>query len=1090
MRTKATWIGDGEPESGVYEYGYGTDHPDIPRGVNSQQNKPDSNWEFSYEPDIDVKSFKIGKFLNTPVWFYNAGDRVFYTPHKSVIPANATNIEEGVYQDVYRLAATKITDPAQKDPLADADGDKLAKQRKILETLARTGVKVAKSPRGVSISTDLNSPDNLLGLYLYAIQTNNSTLANNLERWSNNPKAVLQLTGDALVYNHDELEKVMMKTDITPFVTKIIQANTSKKLRSAMAYVFSYAQGHLAEDDTPVPVPPVVKPAFESKPLPEVLTKDDVELKVAPIDRPSTPIETSANKVEFLAEQFKDTGVPTKFASKYSALGVETGGQYLARIPDGIMVTALGALSAKHREVLKNLLPGVFRAKGFDGPAEIVPQVRRHFSTGGYLTSPEIQRLVDSLMFLEAELEKLNPELTLTNDRGTYSPVISMDFPYMGALSSQSEQVFSAMQAAFFVSLVNEMKKSDLETGQDTYSAIIAGASGPESPEIVKKIELTKIDKTLIRNALSNLWNYKESDGKPTSLAIALEIIQMQTGDTEAQVIKKIGSVLEDNLTNLDKLNSKKGSSLAILPDGSSIKFAGRALGIATAAQYEGTKHLKLNDARNTLMQVAQRQFAPTLEKLLGERVEIGLGDNITYQPSNPEAKPIEISLGLWQSLHNFLPYHINNDGDLIVEVLGESHNLDKLKGAERGRVLDGIMSRIKEVSTAEGGASLGSDELIISSIRKYQAGLQATYPKEFEELAGSEKEFLKLDAADDVHADNATLDQISEVVSSLTNYVFSDVKAWFAGEMPTNLPDYVMSDFADDPVRLYENAFSMKQNDVYDAMPIILEKLGIEETNHAVVSDMINNAFDAVRKEMVERMQTKFARDKDTKLQIQLMGNIAEHLQILAPALSVIRYAQRTGQTVSVIPERPGSGAYSYNLNSDLISGKGETKADKDNRNWSNFLRMRTSMSGFHLKIGDVDHFIIKESRTSGAGDISHIIDPSGDAIAYSFEGKLNIRNENQKPHIAQIAPMLKNIMATCRNSKTIRVGKTRTINSQYDGPGRETPTGSLNYGTAASCTLPRFGMYKIGQALNLKAAATGFSAYDGSGLANTGYE
>lgn len=1083
---KATWNGEGQPPSGVSEYGAGTDNPTIPLGILRQRKDPDSNWSFEYVAQSPSKN-EIYAYLSQPVWFYtNQDGEGFYAERQSQIPPDAKDVKKGKYADLYNLASS--TKRAGKGLIA-SDHDKLEtdktlqKQQKTIQALRNIRVTLKDPKKAHPSLFDMKKTQepgegfSVLPLYLMAMKQGNTYLMDKLEGWITKT-GVLQLGSTDLFENDSEMMRGMQGIKGVSMAEKILSAESWDDLNKVMAnyYAFVAEKNAPPEKSTPAPVVSNV-----GRPLPETLQIP------APLEIPrpipqETPVVALSQKIEFVPARLQDFEVSTDFSRKYSATEIGKGQHYIKNIPDEILEGAFGSLSPAHQSTLAGFMPGFFKRERDPsgkptGGYILVGKPARTFEGNQPLTVGDQALLIEAIASFEVALDKANPEFCISNAATNYSPLFTLKFPYMSQLGKDSENAFAAMQGAFRYSLKQEMMKSP-----EVYGDMLADMEG----DMFGSINLTEIkDQSILTRALSNIWQYKtaaDAGGNilQTPLGVMVSTLVEKTALTEEQIQNTIQGVLKDNLASMKTMKDRLSPSQGVF-GGRSMSSAGRALGMLVNNHTAG---IKLRDPRkqgNTLIQVAQDQLGVALEKLLGQRVEVALGDSVTYQPANG-GSPRTFSLGLMQYLHNFLPYHLNASQELIAEVGGVEYNLDKLEGEERDQIVDTLMQEIENKCNIQKNEALDSQSAIYNITKKYQEGIYAdkVVGKDAVFSFGAKKPLSKLKDVDNIHHNTAALQKATEVASSLGNYVFSDLEAFLMkGKMEPDQEALVTGGLSKSQV--LDSILIRKQNEIMQQSSEIAEAFGVPMEYRLEFEGILDASIEAMRENMVRLFEPKGSINSTT------FGGISEQLQMLIPVVSAMKYHSERGERMDF--QTGARGYFHTGLTFDEIAGD-----SSDNEKSSTaFFKGSLPMRGFHYKVGDKDSFILKEERPSGFGDLIHIEDSKGDAIAHTFEGKNSRMATDQNPHISQVSPFMRNILKATRNASSVRIGKVSTLQLSYGWMEEaKTPLGLV--GSSKSKTkfaYPKYGIPREGSSSVAYTRLMGsFSNIDGPGLVALGVQ
>jgi len=193
----------------------------------------------------------------------------------------------------------------------------------------------------------------------------------------------------------------------------------------------------------------------------------------------------------------------------------------------------------------------------------------------------------------------------------------------------------------------------------------------------------------------------------------------------------------------------------------------------------------------------------------------------------------------------------------------------------------------------------------------------------------------------------------------------------------------------------------------------------------------------------------------------------------------------------VELVEGDTGRGSFHTDISPEKMAGRPPV-APATTRRQSGFLRNRFTVGGFHLKVDGKDHYIVKEGRTGGTGDITHVVDPKGEAAVYPFEGKNSKLKGIQTPHLSQVSPMLKFILAATGSASKVSIGSTGTVHTTWGHSQQAlTPLGLIGSNQGNSMFFrPKFGVAKMGgSTLDYDRMVKVFSVSDGSGLECTSY-
>jgi hypothetical protein len=89
-------------------------------------------------------------------------------------------------------------------------------------------------------------------------------------------------------------------------------------------------------------------------------------------------------------------------------------------------------------------------------------------------------------------------------------------------------------------------------------------------------------------------------------------------------------------------------------------------------------------------------------------------------------------------------------------------------------------------------------------------------------------------------------------------------------------------------------------------------------------------------------------------------------------------------------------------------------------------------SFSGFSVEVGGVKHYIAKENRGAGFGDVVHLRKKNNALLATTFEIKA-AQDESQKSHVSAVRPWMNSLLTLGKNSDEIHVSKLRDMNIVY---------------------------------------------------------
>lgn len=413
MTLKVSWIGEGQPKSGVTEYGHGTDHPQIPQGVLSQKNKADSNWNF------DSSDLSEDEYLDKSVYIYMKDDKVKYNTDQNKIPADA-EFKKGHFSDVYAMYKN-----AEPDAEFHKDDKQQVERQKLFAALQNKKIDVGRGRQAGQIELKESSDGlSLLNLYLFAEMIGSKTLKEKLSLFAQRKSKGEFISSYDLFEQNQGLADFYRDSSFGNVVETILRSDSRQDLKD---YVWTSALPYMqqtAPSETPLAQTRSVEDKIEQTPV------TDVE--------PIVPVRQSLPLLP---------GSPV--SRQFSTENVSNGTQYLANMP----ITLLKESSTPYLQSI------------FGKPEDLAYTTSRFYAKN---SKAEVKKLVDELATFATKTTDIAPELLISNQSGQNSSIFTTNFAYLNETAGVSTAIFDSFTQAFRQSLntivsVNPTTKSDTD---------------------------------------------------------------------------------------------------------------------------------------------------------------------------------------------------------------------------------------------------------------------------------------------------------------------------------------------------------------------------------------------------------------------------------------------------------------------------------------------------------------------------------------------------------------------------------------------------------------------------------------------------
>lgn len=1003
---KVTWVGDGNPPSNIYEYGAGTENPTIPRGILAHRDTT-TNWVFQYV--YSGKEEGMENYLSTPIWVYiqpnkvrnsDDGSNIGFAYSPDQIPPGA-QAEKATLGDVYLFyfgsspeekgSNSEQATPKQKERLRE--GDALRNKNVAISWDADGNVTLRDAENGEGMP--------LSKLYALARTAGADGLADSLREFAYTKNKKMSFNSYDL-FADDEMASFYRNKKFGFLCMDAFGAEGIHEIKESLT---DYYSDFVESDKTESRLPESVRGLSDD-------AWDKAAESLSPQVRPTNPVtslsdlsdavdyETSERAKEIKQEtdrrlaELQETNAKQPEGSRTSKMltteGLSSGRAYFLGATDEQVEEAIMSLPPYAQVALHEMLApkGNIRYGNLSSlPAkrvgEIIVEHKDHF---GDIKRPnarhigEFQTLV--LMQLGQALVRANPDLTLSSNSQASPSFIRRNFPFSGDLGTETEYMVATLSAAMRKGVVKHLlstKGGDSVKQQALYEQL---KSNPSMDINLSDKELVG----LIKEGINNMVDTSEYGWAKSYLA-------EKSGKSEEEVSSMLQDYMSKNAKEVERIKSNSlnsgntgsatGSPIALKMQ--EFQDAGVLLGLISAAN---------DNAPEMGISKATKGFDTFMSSMFGDNLDFISEDWFVHTDS--QGLKSYLPMGLLHYMAPGLPFYMKDDKLMVIHK-GETLDFESQTEEKKREIRDHFASTAiptlvmgTDVNGDYINTTLGqsSDEFLVNYLNKYQGEMKSDDTKEVKAMTRDD---------DAIHF---TPQNFKDVDSRVYGVALIAEK-YMGGLLDVMLDKNIELDEAK-----VEEMLVLRENSLDDIKSDFLGNMKLDKDTHReAIWEAMKDALKQSRPQMIKDILTRNAKT-----------NLARNLEYLS-MIPLIANVAASSNEFSI--DRHSTGFHTEEL--DLNSEFGP-------------LDETISFSGFSLNADGQKHFIAKENRSTGFGDVVHLRKDGNSLLVSPFEIKAS-RDGEQKSHVSALSPWVNSILGIAKNLDTIKIGKLRDMNIIYEG-------------------------------------------------------
>lgn len=1028
---KVTWIGEGNPPSGIYEYGAGTSNPTIPRGILARR-ETTTNWSFEYV--YAGSQSEMAEYLQTPVWVYRKTNdlsglsseegkyvlpdkdekgrekgkleavdesKLYFAMSPEDIPANADDVEKGTIGDLYLFYYGDHPEEKKSlDGKSVVNAKEHKKRKREGAALKEKRAIITWDSSGNVTLTDDENGSSIVGLYAMARATGADTLAESILEFSYGVDNKLTFNSYDM-FDDEDFASFYGNKKFGWMCMSSLGAESIADIKDTMQdYYHTYMEESSAESQLPEAIRTTPEEEWhkeaQSLPAPSrpTMAVESLDNTTNEIDTPDVyDILASHKKVmEERMDKLKvnpiDIPVGTRLSKEVSTEGASSGRLYFLGASDSLVESVIMSMPTHLQSVIHamfdekdNMRYGQLRSPD---PEVVKNIIKENSAAFGGVKRPNAQNVADvvalALVTFNQRLGEQSPELTLSGVPGEFPGIISKNFPFLAEAGTRAEGFMGLLA-------------SGLRKGVEKALTLQAGGRSVVTKNILKQLqENPESNLNLSHDAMTPMVNSGMSYMEDTDefLYVASQIAT-DSGKTLEEVKGQLARYIRQNFSNTKALKNLESNSAVLIKGEGEAKILSDVTYISGVGVVLGMLSAMNDNTKEMAASIASEGFSEFVSSIFGDNITFDSDDWFTYKDS--EGTDFRISLGMLHYMAPGLPFSMR-DGELMIRRNGEDVAFRKQSADTQTEIRDEIARSIM----TDALTGMSSDEFLGNYMRKYQDGL----------INSGEIDRNDRIEINSMSGDDDEMHFSPEEMKNIDNRVYGaalTAQAYMKdlGAMMTDKKLNLTEDDVREILLERENAIdSMKEE--------ITATFGVPEQHKEVIWEALKDALKQSREGMVKdiltrNVKTNLARNLEALSMIPLMCNIAAKAEDFSLDRGITGYFSHDMDMSGLVDEKP----------EDL------------------------TFSGFSINVNGEKHYIAKENRGAGFGDVLHLRNKNDELLASTFEIKA-AQDSSQKSHVSAVTPWMNSLVKLAKGKKGIKLSKLRDMNIIYGSDSNDT--------------------------------------------------